>query len=1400
MPIRFTLFGVFASTLITVLACNDAGAVIAPGVSEPQELKNFDAYFDDTQINAGNLSPEVQLTRQQRKRLTTAEDAALHGFRSHFDANLGVPTFLWTPEGMTPATVGPLTRQALIESWARDYLSRQASVLGLTPVMIRDAELTEVHDLGRGPLIARFQQRHAGLPVFTRHLNVMMRPSGDLVATSGYFAADLEPSEADATRFSMSVPEAIALAFAELGGSLDASAFTLDTVRGEYTSYAAASLADGVALTRNPRTKKVLYPLPLRLVPAYYVELMTQQSDGSGQQAYSFAISANDGATLFRKNLVSQAAYSYRVFADPTGINQPLDAPIGNDYAPFPGTGPDDILMRTSATAELVTLEHGPISTGDPWLPPGATVTTGNNVDAYIDSGVDPSASPVTVTRGNTYVEGSGDTRASTTGANTFDYAIVADQNPAGNSARHAANVNLFYLSNWLHDWWYDHGFDEAAGNAQSSNFGRGGKEADPLIAQGQDSSGRNNSAMFTFADGLSPIMQMYLWDGEITGEVSVQNPAGMPPLPFAAAPYGPKSYNVTNDGVLVNDGVGASNTDGCAAGSATASAPPQPTLQNKIALIDQGNCDFTTKTRFAQASGAVAAVIVLSGNDLQFAAPTPAADTSSIPTVFIRNTDGQILKDILAGGGTLRLLLRRDPSIDRDGTLDNQLIAHEFFHYVSNRLVGDNTGLGNNQGKSLGEGWSDMNALLLSIRPQDRWVAGNDLWQGSYPLAYYVTADYYYGIRRVPYSTDFSRNALTFKHIADGVPLPTSAPMRGSLSTNAQVHNAGEIWATMLLECYAGILRRGDLDFDQAQDRMKDYLIAGLKMTPASPTFTEARDALLAAVLATDYRDFAACARGFARRGAGLDAVSPPRTNVAHAGVVESYLAFRPKFPILGVSYVPNLSQDCDADNVLDGGEGGALQLTVRNDSNFVPDQAITAHVSTTLPGVTFASNGLITIPPLALGGSATVSVDVSAGTLNESRTTMPLVLAFDPVADGDPAVAEPPVETSETILHYDGELQDEDGVCINHLPTAVAGPDLTINEEQTGTLNGSGRDPDSGQTQTLSYFWSQLDGPAIALSATDVPAPSFTAPRILADSIATLRLTVTDSAGGSVSDEVVIGILNVNTPPLANAGADLTIPEGQIGILDGSGSDPDSGQMPTLVYAWSQLDGATITLSATDIAAPSFTVPSVPGDHTATLRLTVTDNAGESSQDDVVINIVNLNNAPIANAGVDFTVDENTGAMLSAALSSDADGEPLSYDWTQTSGPGVALTDPGSASPSFTAPDVTVDAVLVFQLKVQDPYNSQNLDTISVTVRNVAPASTASSRGNGGGMSQLALLVLGLLGLVRRRTSVEGRSRIAWRFLAGLYDYGDTGSARSASRTELVAGNATWPTFTET
>jgi large repetitive protein len=124
--------------------------------------------------------------------------------------------------------------------------------------------------------------------------------------------------------------------------------------------------------------------------------------------------------------------------------------------------------------------------------------------------------------------------------------------------------------------------------------------------------------------------------------------------------------------------------------------------------------------------------------------------------------------------------------------------------------------------------------------------------WGGAYALATYATSGggnngYYFGIRRVPYSTDLAKNALTFKHIQYGTALPVGLPINDEGVPNSQVHNPGEVWATMLWECYA-VPRRDTLGanprltLQQAQERMKLYFVTSLKLTPVSPTFTEAR------------------------------------------------------------------------------------------------------------------------------------------------------------------------------------------------------------------------------------------------------------------------------------------------------------------------------------------------------------------------------------------------------------------------------------------------------------------------------------------------------------------------------------------------------------------------------
>jgi hypothetical protein len=338
---------------------------------------------------------------------------------------------------------------------------------------------------------------------------------------------------------------------------------------------------------------------------------------------------------------------------------------------------------------------------------------------------------------------------------------------------------------------------------------------------------------------------------------------------------------------VLVDDGV-APNSDACTAPVNAAA------LAGKFALIDRGNCTFVVKVKFAQDAGAVGAIVAnnVAGSPIVMGG-TDASIT--IPAMMISLDDGAKIK---GANSPVTVHMRRDASIDLDGTIDEGIIAHEFFHYVSNRLVGNANGLSNNQGQGMGEGWSDFSAMVLQVRGSDAKVATNADWAGAYAVGEYVTGKEYFGIRRAPYSTDFAKNPLTFKHIQNGVALPAGVPYAFGQdgANNAEVHNTGEVWCNVLWEAYAGFLREGRTNALHTMQKVQNYVIAGLKMTPNAPTLLEARDGILAAADATDDADFMIWATAFAKRGMGVGAIGPSRNSTDNVGVTESYVVASPK------------------------------------------------------------------------------------------------------------------------------------------------------------------------------------------------------------------------------------------------------------------------------------------------------------------------------------------------------------------------------------------------------------------------------------------------------------------------------------------------------------------------
>jgi hypothetical protein len=1007
MMLRFArLIAIFASSLL-------------PAVSfAAHRPANFDAVAVDCPApTSNNARAAVAAAATLSHAAGDVDGRVRSAIPTEWHAQYNVPSFLWfggeSRPSVSATSAAPPGEPADVS--ARRHLAEHATVYGLTPSDVAGVFASGMHDTGRGAIVIKFKQRIDGIEVFRDELNVVMTRDRQLVAMSGSLApapiAGHLSSLSAASSFRLSPTDAIAAAFADLAPEadpLDHRALVGSLTDGGYESYELPRdhAADPVLILRPVRVKRVWFHLPDHFEAAYYLELEVASRLTTDSDMFAYVISADDGHLLFRKNLTEEAdppQVTYRVWADPGGIHRPFDGPQGYNGTPNP-TGTNDGYQGPFVSQNLLMLAFGPISTGDPWLPDTGAFTFGNNADAYADL-VPPDGF------------GAGDLRAAANSPHRFDYTYDASMQPYANSTQRMASiVQLFYNVNFFHDWYYGSGFNEAAGNAQTSNYGRGGIENDSLRAEAQDYSGRNNANMSTPADGGRPRMQMYIFDGIGFRTLSVDTPASMAgDLAIGTADFGPQTFTMSGDVVT------ASPADGC-------SALTTP-VSGKIVLLDRGTCGFSVKALNAQSAGAVGVIVGNLASSASATSPTrmacaatpcTTAETNLVPSMLLPLPAADAFRAQLVAG-PLHVTMRRDFAIDRDGGIDNAVVAHEWGHYLSNRLIGNGSGLLAQQSRGMGEGWSDFLAMLMMVRPEDALVPANASFGGVYAVGSHATGGgangptpnggYYFAVRRVPYSTDLTRDPLTLRHVGAGVPIigvPTAFGADGA--SNSEVHSTGEVWATMLWECYASLLRDtlGDhprLTFAQAQGRMKDYMVASLRITPINPTFLDARDALLAAAFASDPVDFGEFFAAFAKRGAGIRAVAPERYSTANLGAVED-------FTVGADAAVQSTTLDdsvasCNRDGVLQGGETGLLTVSIRN-SGTSRLAATTGHVTSSDPHLTFDGGGALTFPPSDPGKTVTATVQAAMSASDQ------IVIPTITVEVTDPAMTVHPMAIS--------------------------------------------------------------------------------------------------------------------------------------------------------------------------------------------------------------------------------------------------------------------------------------------------------------------------------------------------------------------------------------------------
>lgn len=284
------------------------------------------------------------------------------------------------------------------------------------------------------------------------------------------------------------------------------------------------------------------------------------------------------------------------------------------------------------------------------------------------------------------------------------------------------------------------------------------------------------------------------------------------------------------------------------------------------------------------------------------------------------------------------------------------------------------------------------------------------------------------------------------------------------------------------------------------------------------------------------------------------------------------------------------------------------------------------------------------------------------------------------------------------------------------NLSPIADAGPDIVVNQRDTGILNGS-RSSDAGGA-VASYAW-QGDGIPIA-NPNDAIA-NFTAPLVPVDTVRSATLTVTDNLGAYSVDKTNVTIRNIdiNQPPIANAGTDQTVNEGDRVRLTGTGTDPE-GYVVT--YKWTQIAGPAVRFISPPGDTESyanFDTPAVPEDTVLTFQLTVTDLRNGTGSDAVNVKVLAApNKPPLAVTVPSFTVKQKTIVSLDGSKSYDPDGSVVSYRWKQVAGKAVTLKNATSAVATFTAPGTNTNLPLTFELTVTDNNGATGTSQVIVVV----------------------------------------------------------------------------------
>jgi len=224
-----------------------------------------------------------------------------------------------------------------------------------------------------------------------------------------------------------------------------------------------------------------------------------------------------------------------------------------------------------------------------------------------------------------------------------------------------------------------------------------------------------------------------------------------------------------------------------------------------------------------------------------------------------------------------------------------------------------------------------------------------------------------------------------------------------------------------------------------------------------------------------------------------------------------------------------------------------------------------------------------------------------------------------------------------------------DEDTMKVTVLditsPIADAGPDQTVNEGTKVTFNGSGSRDNVG---VVNWTWTFHDGMKNIYLFGSAPSHTFNVPGIFV-----VTLNISDAASNWATDTMRVTVNDI-TPPVANAGPDQVVDEGDTVTFDGTGSSDNVG---ILNFTWTFTHIVPMTLYGVQ---PEYTFIE-PG--VFTVKLIVTDTAGNSFSDTMTVRVNDMI-PPVADAGPDIVVEVGTIVLFNGSGSHDNVGIS-NYTW---------------------------------------------------------------------------------------------------------------------------------------